>query len=255
MKRHRQFARVALATVLLIAASQAVVVQATIIHPNVSGATVNFTNISEGSPTGDPEPLYGQPSANVDTLVFPTTANFAASSLDGLASDQTDGKLTLTMEAKPGYKLTSLKIFEEGLTTLNSPFGGDAFAQVVGFAVVKVLEIDNVPVVSPAVQSFLTISPLGGQYLLSSIGGLSYTTGWTGTLSAPFPAGTTKAQISLNNNLFVASLGTGSRAFMDKKAFEIEIETELIPEPTTMMLGLLAAGGLTLSTFRRRMAS
>ena len=42
--------------------------QATVIHSNVSGTQVNYTSISEGSPTGDPEPLYGQPFANVKKL-------------------------------------------------------------------------------------------------------------------------------------------------------------------------------------------
>jgi hypothetical protein len=251
--RRQQTATAALAclALCLVCATSA---RATTIHSNVSGATVNFTDISEGSPSGDPEPLYGQPSAVGDTLVFPTTSNFAASSLDGGASDQTDGKLTLTMEAKAGYTLTSLNISEGGLTTLNAPFGGDAFTQVVGFAVVKVLEIDNLPVVLPAVQSFMSFSPLGGQYLLSSIGGSSYATGWTGTLTSLFPAGTTKALVTLNNNLFAASLGNGTRAFIDKKAFEIDIETELVPEPTTVALGLFAAGGVALTSLRRRFA-
>jgi hypothetical protein len=228
--------------------------QATIIHSNVSGATVDFTGISEGSPTGDPLPLYGQPIAVGDSLVFPTTASFSATSLDGGPSDQTDGKLTFTMMAKPGYTISAFNYAEGGLVTLNAPFGGgaNAFAQVIGFAAIKVLEINNSPVNVPAIQSFMTVAPLGGQYLLSSIGGDSYSTGWSGSLSVPLPAGTTKALVTLDNNLFAATLGNASRALIDKKSFDLDIDTELIPEPTTVMLGLSAFIGLSITTFRRR---
>lgn len=221
---------------------------ATIIHPNVSAATVDYTNISEGSPSGDPEPLFGAPGAVVDTLVFPTTSSFSATSLDGGPSDQTDGKLHFTVEAKSGYLMTALNINEGGLTTLNAPFGGNAYTQVVGFAVVKVVEINNSVVSLPAVQSFLTMSPLSGQYLLSDIGGPSYATGWTGSLNFPLPVGTTKIQVTLDNNLFAASLGNGTRAFIDKKSFEIDIDTELVPEPSTLLL----VGGLAVSCVLRR---
>jgi hypothetical protein len=226
--------------------------RATIIHSDVSGTTIDFVDISEGSPTGDPEPLYGQPIASGDNLIFPTTASFSASSVDGTASDQTDGKLTFTMMAKPGFTISAFNYSEGGLTTLNAPFaGGDAFTQIVAFAAVKVLEIDNAPVNLPTIQSFMAVSPLGGQYLLSAIGGNSFATGWSGTLNLPLPAGTTKALVTLNNNLFAASLGTGSRAFIDKKSFDIDIDT-IVPEPSTVLLG--AAGMLvwSLSTFRRR---
>ncbi len=226
--------------------------RATVIHSDVSAATVNFVDISEGSPTGDPEPLYGQPIAVVDTLLFPTTASFSAASVDGAGSDQTDGKLNFMVEAKNGYFITSLSISEGGLTTLTAPFGGDAYTEVVGFAVVKVLEIGNAPVNLPAIQSFLSITPLGGQYLLSDIGGSSFATGWTGSLNLPLPASTTKLSVTLDNNLFAATLGPGTRAFIDKKAFEIDVDTELIPEPTTTMLAFTGVAGMFLTVFRRK---
>jgi hypothetical protein len=221
-------------------------------HSDVSGATIDFVGISEGSPTGDPEPLYGQPVASGDNLIFPTTASFSASSLDGGPSDQTDGKLTFTMMAKSGYTISAFNYSEGGLTTLNAPFaGGDAFTQVVAFAAVKVLEVNNAPVSLPTIQSFMAVSPLGGQYLLSSIGGTSYATGWSGTLSVPLPAGTTKAIVTLNNNLFAATLGTGSRAFIDKKSFDIDIDT-VVPEPSTVLLSAAAMLAWSLGSFRRQ---
>ncbi|MDZ4659558.1 MAG: hypothetical protein SH868_18460 [Bythopirellula sp.] len=248
------FSSFVIITCLLIAAP---VAQATVIHSNVMGATVVFTGITEGSPTGDPEPLYGQPSANGDTLIFPTTSNFNASSLDGLASDQTDGKLSLMIRAKNGFAISSFSITENGLTSLSAPFGGDAYTEAVAFAVVKVVEIAGAPVSLPSFQAFLGITPLGGQYQLSVIGGTSYNSGWTGTVNLGLPLDTTKVNVTLDNNLFAATSGAATRAFIDKKAFEIDVKTKDlipndIPEPATFLLGLVALVGVNLSTFRRQ---
>lgn len=228
------------------------IVRATIIYPDASGATVDFINITEGSPTGDPEPLFGQPIVSGDNLAFPTTASFTATSTDGGPTDQTDGKLTFVMMAKSGATISAFNYAEGGFTSLNAPFSnGNAFTKVVAFAAVTVLEINNAPVSLPTIQQFMTISPLSGQYLLSSIGGTSYSTGWSGAINIPLPAGTTKALVALNNSLVAASLGGGSSALIDKNSFGVDIDT-VIPEPSTV---LLAAGAMltwSLSSFRRQ---
>jgi hypothetical protein len=223
-------------------------------HPDVSGATVDFLNIVESSPTGDPLPMYGAPSANADQLVFPTTGNFSANSLNGGLPDETDGKLTLMIKAKPGFVLDDFRIEEQGLVALNAPFGGNAFAEVTAFAVIKVAEIGGLPVNPPSFSVFLNVLPLNGQYLLSSIGGSSYSQGWHGTRFVPLPPDTTKVNISLNNNLFAATLGAATRAFLDKMAFEIDVTTHRvdnqdIPEPMTLMLLPVCAA---LMTIRRK---
>lgn len=227
---------------------------ASLIHPDVSGATVNFINIVESSPTGDPLPMYGAPTVNGDQLVFPTTGNFSANSLNGGLPDETDGKLTLVIQAKPGFVLDDFRIEESGLVLLNAPFGGNAYAEVTAFAVVKIAEIGGNPVNPPSFPVFLSINPQNGQYLLSALGGSSYSQGWHGSRFVPLPADTTKVNISLNNNLFTATLGAATRSFLDKKAFEIDVNThELegqdIPEPMTLLLLPTCA---VLMTIRRK---
>jgi hypothetical protein len=225
---------------------------ASIIYPDLMGTTVWFTGIEESSPSNDPLPLYGQPSANGNELLFPTTGSFSAASLDGVASDQTDGKLSLMIVAKEGNAINFFNITENGLTTLNAPFaqlGGDAYTEVNTFAVIKVAAIAGVPVNLPAFNVFLNEVPLGGQYLLSDIGGTSFASGWSGFVHVPLPDNTTKVNITLNNNLFAATLGSGTRAFIDKKAFEIDVDSDgmRIPEPATLVLvvvGLLVCGVL-----------
>jgi hypothetical protein len=175
-------------------------------------------------------------------------------SIDGGPSDATDGKLSVTVMAKPTFVIDAIEISEGGLTTLNAPFGGDSFTEAVSFAIVKVLEISNSPVNLPAFPVFLTMSPLGGQYQLSVIGGTSYATGWDGVASIPLPLNTTKVDLVLNNNLFAATIGQGTRAFMDKKDFEIDVDTSTIPEPASVALGLSAFVGLLLARSSSRKA-
>lgn len=243
MLRFQKILLSALASLLI-----APLAQASLIHPDVMGATVTFKNIEESSPSSDPLPLYGQPGTNGDELIFPTTGNFSASSLDGNASDQTDGKLNLMIVAKPGFFLDSFTISEEGLVLLDAPFGGDAFASVNAFGIAKVVEVSGVPVNIPAINFFLSASPLGGQYQLSVIGGSSYAAGWQASALVGLPQNTTKVNLTLDNNLFASSTGQGTRAFIDKKAFEIDVETS-VPEPHTLLLGV--AGILAFAGSRR----
>jgi PEP-CTERM motif-containing protein len=225
---------------------------AALIHPDVMGTTVTFKNIEESSPTGDTLPLYGAPSVSGNDLIFPTTGSFSASSTDGGPSDQSDGKLTLMIVAKPGNFIDSFRISENGLTNLNRPFGGDAFTQANTLYVANVVEINGVPVNPPAISEVLTPQPLNGQYQLSVIGGNAYATGWSLDKVVPLPPGTTKVNISLNNNLFAATMGGGTRAFIDKKAFDIDVRTHNIPEPAAFALVLL---GVSIGAVVRRRVS
>jgi len=235
----RTIIRVLLLAVLLPTASA----RASILYGDAMGATVWFRGIQESSPTGDPLPLYGAPAVNGDQLVFPTTGSFAAESLGGGAPDGTDGKLNIMIEAKPGFSLSSFEIEENGLVALNAPFGGDAFAEVLSFGVVKVLEIAGAPVDLPAISAFLAISPLGGQYQLSLIGGSSFASSWAGSTNVGLPESTTKLTLALDNSLFASTLGSGTRAFLDKKLFVLDVHSVgvPVPEPAASLLGVMVA--------------
>lgn len=227
---------------------------ADIMHSDVTGTSVWFTQISEGSPTGDPLPLYSQPFANGDQLVFTPTAGFSATSTSGGPSDQTDGKLSVVIESKPGAFIAKLDFEEVGLTILNAPFGGDAFASVLAFADVKVLEVNDVPVVSPASTHFYSFAPDSSWLHSADASGPSFATPWTGSLSVTLPTQVTKLLLSIDNHLFASSVGVGTGALIDKKTFTISVTPDggvipNIPEPST--LALLALVAMTAAGRRR----
>jgi hypothetical protein len=221
---------------------------ADIIHSNVIGNSVWFTNISEGSPTGDTLPLYGQPISVADQLIFSPTASFSATSTSGGPANQTDGKLTFTVEAKPGAFIDALSFDEVGLTLLNAPFGGDAFTSVLAFAEVKVLEINHVGVVSPATSHFFNFAPDSSFLHSADASGPSFATAWVGSLLVPMPVDATKVLVTVDNHLYAATVGVGTGALIDKKGFNVTVtpsgQPHTVPEPATVAMGLVCLGGL-----------
>lgn len=239
------FAFRSLCLALFVSASFAQFAAADMIHMDVAGTSVDFTAISEGSPTVDPLPLYGQPFANGNELVFTPTAGFSAVSTSGGPANQTDGKLYVTIQSKPGSYINKLDFEEVGLTVLNAPFGGDAFTSVLAFAEIKVLEVNNLPVVSSPTSHFYNFAPDSSFLHSADATGPSFATPWTGTLSVTMPSLTTKLVLAIDNHLYAATVGVGTGALIDKKGFSISVTTD-VPEPTTALLGLISLSGLLL---------
>jgi hypothetical protein len=227
---------------------------ADIMHTDVTGASVWFTQISEGSPSGDSLPLYNQPIPNGDQLIFAPTAAFSAVSNSGGPSNTTDGKLSMLIESKPGAFISKLDLEEGGLTSLNAPFGGDAFASVLAFVELKVLEINDVPVVSPSSTHFLNFAPDSSWLHSADASGPNFATGWAGTLSLNLPNQVTKLQLVVDNTLFASTVGVGTGALIDKKIFSISVTPDgsvnpQVPEPGT--LALIALCAMTFAGRRR----
>jgi hypothetical protein len=227
---------------------------ADIMHTDVTGSSVWFTQISEGSPTGDSLPLYNQPIPNGDQLIFAPTAAFSALSNSGGPSNTTDGKLSLLIESKPGAFISKLDFEESGLTSLSAPFGGDAFASVLAVAELKILEINDVPVVSPKTTHFYNFAPDDSWLHSADATGPAFATGWTGTLSLNLPNQVTKLQLVIDNTLYASTVGVGTGALIDKKIFSISVTPDgsvnpQVPEPGT--LALIALCAMTFAGRRR----
>ena len=227
---------------------------ATTMYPDVMGESVWFRNISENAKTpGDPEPLYGPPTASVNTLVFdPNIFDFSASSNDPLV-DTTDGALSLMIEAKDGSALTSLSLEEGGFVNLFT-LSGDPFAAVSGLIKITINEIDGLAVTPIKLPGVIPIfSPSGGDFQHSvDASSPLFSSAWTGTAEFDlagqlverglnFDNGVTKITIALDNFLLAAAGEVGSLASIDKKDFSITVDTDgdpKVPEP----IGLALAG-------------
>lgn len=221
-------------------------------HMDVNATSVAFTAISEGSPTSDPLPLYNQPFANGDELVFTPTAGFSAGSNSGGPANQTDGKLYVTIEAKAGISIDAIDFTESGLTVLDAPVGGDAFTSVLAFAEITILEISGAPVFTPASTHFYSFAPDSSFLHSADAVGPSFTTQWLGQLSVTLPNDVTKLLVAVDNHLYAATVGVGTDALIEKTGFNISVTPDgtLVPEPATpVLLCLGAIGGVAI---RRR---
>jgi hypothetical protein len=227
------------------------------------GTNVIYADVIEESATDpalvQPGPLgglFGEPTVAGDSLDF-NPKGFAATSSNGGIPDQTDSNLQFMVVAKPGKAVSSIAFTERGDTTL-SGLSGDAFTSVSATIFVEISEVDGVPtdINIPSVSMLFT--PSGGTYLLSADGvGPIYQTDWEGSAFIdigpflPFGANATKVSVSLDNTL-VALSQTGTTAFIQKKDFDgvtITVETNDIPEPTSIALAVLC---LSLMTTQRR---
>ncbi len=226
------------------------------------GTNVIYADVIEDSATDpalvQPGPLgglFGEPTVSGDSLDF-NPKGFAATATNG-GVDQTDSNLQFMVVAKPGKAVSSIAFTERGDTTL-SGFSGDAFTSVSATIFVEISEVDGVPadINIPSVSMLFT--PSGGTYLLSVDGsGPLYQTDWQGSAFIdigpflPVGANATKVSVSLDNTLIALSQ-TGTTAFIQKKDFDgvtITVETNDIPEPTSIALAVLC---LSLMTTQRR---
>ena len=258
-RRYWNLSRFLVALMVIIGVSQ--VAQATTDHDDVMGDTVWFTNISENTKTaGDPEPLYGQPVALGDALDFGVNQfDFSAESNDAMV-DTTDGALSLMIQSKDAYSLESITFDESGFVSLFT-LDGDPFAAVSGLIEITINEIDGMPVSPINLPGIIpNFQPSAGDFQHSVDASTPFfTSNWFASTTIDldeilverqisFDFGVTKVSIDLDNFLLAAAGGVGSSAFIDKKSFSIDVETEPIPEPSTL---LLAAFGLVAIAMNR----
>jgi hypothetical protein len=234
----------ALAAVVVIAGSAG----ATTIYTDVVTPYWTYSGIQESSSYGDAEPLFDQPLASGEQLVF-FPPNFVAQTTGG-GSDATGSQLQLMIEGNsPGQFIQTLNLTEFGDAFI-AGFGGTAatgtFASMAGF--VTVLEVNNAPV-APVVIGFTgTFTPGALLDFPNNFG----TTLWSGTVSVDIASvvpNATKIMLSLDNDLFAGS-EAGTTAKIQKKVVDGPAVIISVPEPTA--LGLLALGGLVLGLRARR---
>lgn len=236
------------------------------------GTSISFTNIQETSNLGDPELppagagtcCFGQPTGSGDSLLFfPTDFVAEASGVGGF--DSTGAQLQVLLTATgPTATIDQIWIHEFGDATLVGPAGTGgtgAMASMAGF--VTVLEINGIavaPIVigfnagglsDPGVTAAFTPVAIGdGTYARPAFIG---TTLWNGKATIDLQSvvpNVTKAQLSLDNDLYAYSELAGNSAKIQKKVVTgPSIIIGVIPEPST---ALLLGAGLAALAVRAR---
>jgi len=237
------------------------------------GPSISFTNIQETSNLGDPELppagagtcCFGQPTGLGDALLFFPT-DFVAEASGAGGFDSTGAQLQVLLTATgPAATIDQILISEFGDATLIGPAGTGgtgAFASMAGF--VTVLEVNGIPV-APIVIGFNAAGGSDPGVILDAfspvaIGDGSYarpafigTTLWNGKVIIDLESvvpGATKAQLSLDNDLYAYSELVGNSAKIQKKVVDgPSIIIGVIPEPGTAML---LGGGLLVMAIRAR---
>jgi hypothetical protein len=218
---------------------------------DIPPGSVTFTQVTESSGT-DPVPLYTEPTAVANNLVF-TPGGFSSSSAGG-GGDVTDGQLNFGLEAESGTALTNVKISEGGNYTLVGSGTDVSFVYAGLFMQVTIFEVDG-SLVSPIVvnvseaDDFNLVDHPGASKSWNQIANIDLLQALDDA-NQDYSLGVTKANVVLNDTL-VSISEAGSVALVTKDSFVVEM-TAVVPEPTTALLAVLAFSSIGLIAGRRR---
>jgi hypothetical protein len=221
---------------------QPVAMAAPISYGSHVGSTVNYINVAEDTTTSDPVPLFGAPVFSADSIDF-NPVGFDAQAMGAGGNDVTGARLTFAVEAQPGKFLNNISFSEAGDTTLAGS-GNDSTATAVTATGTITVSHANFAPITPVVQPIaLTFTPSGGGYGLASDGGGGpiFSQQWSGSLLVNIQQivpNATRVSIDLTNTL-TASSQAGTMALINKQDFGGISITVNIPEPGTLILGVL----------------
>lgn len=214
---------------------------------------ITFVNVTESSGT-DPVPLFGPPDPFSIGLDFDPTS--FVSTANGGAADVTDGQLNFIVMGTSQVAIDNLSLFESGDYSLAPTGGGTSATQAIAGVImqVNVTQIDGVNLGAPinlgSVNASLTRTLVANPGVVQPWS-LSLNFDVDAALSnreIPFTLGATKLEVTIDNQLLTFS-EPGTLAFIAKKDFRIDVDTE-IPEPTTALLML--AGCFAMGAVSRR---
>ncbi len=196
-----------------------------------NAGSVSFSNFFQSTQTaGDPANLFGAPSTPLpNTLVFANPTSFVAEAVGTNGIDITDGLLSFDVDADPGTYATGFNISELITFSFFPPTAVNNVVQAVISGGVTITEVDGVAVGGPTilfnVEQTYTLADTapgnsGNDFIAASV---------------PFNmANVTGFQVVLDNRL--SAFSEFGSSFIDKKRVDITIDTEMIPEPTTLAL-------------------
>ncbi len=209
-------------------------------YGDVAADDVTYVNIKENSGT-DPEdlPLYGDPSAAGNSLVF-SPSNYVASaepSEGEFDTDNTSATLTMQVVSNSDLPLASINIMEFGDTFLAGLGEAQALTAVAGGLFVSYDDGNGLQTLPVGELSDVSFS-------LPDDSGLSE---WTASVEINLAElNVTEVFVSFDN-LVTAIAEEGATAFIEKKVFKIT--TTVVPEPASV--ALIGLGALLIAGRRR----
>jgi hypothetical protein len=218
----------------------------TLYSSSAQAGTVSFDDIVQTTQTpGDPDDLYGTPDTSIpNKLSFPHPNAFAATAVGSGGVDVTDGFLTFTVNADPGTWATGISLVESGSWSLIPEESNSAGVR--GNGSIRVTEVDGLPAAGP-------IFPILFSEDFDQSNTPPDSQNWVGGFAQGFGSvngRVTAFEVSMDNRLFAIS--EGGFSFIDKKNITFMVRTEMVPEPSTALLGVMAFSGLGLIAARRR---
>ncbi len=211
------------------------------------------------APLYDEMPGVGSPDVVGNSIMF-NPQSFESQSSGGSAPHSIDSKMSTTIMAKPGLAVESISISELGDYTLSGLTGGQAQATVGAAFFWTIDELGGAPYngPQPTAQNMMFTTGAGvngGQYNRPGDDGTAEI--WSGSvfldvrdflnnngLGNQFA---TKVSLVFDNTLSTAADAV-SNAFIKKKEIGgsviIDVDTSIIPEPSTFVLAGIAVAGL-----------
>lgn len=199
---------------------------------------VTFSDITQSTQTpGDPPNLYGVADTSFPNfLSFPSPSMFAATATGVGGVDVTDSLLSFKVETSDPLTFATAFNLTEDLSLSLFPALPGNLVNVFAGGFIKITEINDVAVAGPTIpfsldETFDSSDLTNGNSATPSVG-----------ISVPLGAGVTAFEVSFDNRLIAVS--EAGVSFIDKKRVDIEIETEMIPEPASLALAFLGLVGV-----------
>ncbi len=220
-------------------------------YGNFAGANVDFLGVSE-STVSETNALYRDPVVAGNTIDFnPQGFGAFATGLGG--NDNTDGQLSLTLQAKPLSAIPTINFWELGDYSL---IGSGSFGTLVDVTAnwyVNIISVDGNTLGSPVnINGTMPFTPnASGTFFLPTNPGFGNL--WGGSINidlnnaltlagVPFNYGATEVRFTFDNELNALS-EFGTTATIRKKDFQGSVGiTVIVPEPTIFALTLCGAG-------------
>ena len=220
-------------------------------YGNFAGANVNFLGVSE-STVSETNALYHYPVIAGNTIDFnPQGFGAFATGLGG--NDNTDGQLSLTLQAKPLSAIPTINFWELGDYSL---IGSGSFGTLVDVTAnwyVNIIAVDGITLGAPVnINGTMPFTPnASGTFFLPTNPGFGNL--WGGSINidlnnaltlagVPYNSGATEVRFTFDNELNALS-EFGTTATIRKKDIQGSVGiTVIVPEPTIFALTLCGAG-------------